>query len=193
MEESKFEISSFDWEHFKKYVDTYDPKINGLDDPIVIFKDMLYGIGLAVDEEKFSYADGYRKFKNFLIDHCKKNKEADKEIDERGTERWYNKDHQLHRDNDLPAIIHSSGSKYWYKNGELHRDNDLPAIILLNGYKAWYKNGKYHRDNDLPAVIYSNGDQHWYKNGKQHRNNDLPAIINANGYKAWYQNGVFIK
>jgi hypothetical protein len=34
-----------------------------------------------------------------------------KEIDEEGTERWYNQDHKLHRDNDLPAVIWSDGSK----------------------------------------------------------------------------------
>ncbi len=30
----------------------------------------------------------------------------------------------------------------WYKNGEIHRDNDLPAIIYSDGYKVWYVNGR---------------------------------------------------
>jgi hypothetical protein len=78
-----------------------------------------------------------------------------KVIDEYGNERWYNKDHQLHRNNDLPAIIWSNGSKFWCKNGRYHRDNDLPAVIYSNGNKEWYQNGKQHRDNDQPVTIYS--------------------------------------
>jgi predicted ATP-binding protein involved in virulence len=66
-----------------------------------------------------------------------------KAVDKYGTERWYNKDEKLHRDNDLPAVIYSDGSKFWYQNGERHRDNNLPAIINANGYQAWYKNGVF--------------------------------------------------
>jgi hypothetical protein len=64
-----------------------------------------------------------------------------KVIDEEGTERWFNKDHQLHRDNDLPAVIKSNGSKFWYKDGKLHRDNDLPAATYSDGRKEWFNNG----------------------------------------------------
>jgi hypothetical protein len=31
--------------------------------------------------------------------------------------KWKNKNGQLHRDNDQPAVIYSDGSKVWYKNG----------------------------------------------------------------------------
>jgi outer membrane lipoprotein-sorting protein len=92
-----------------------------------------------------------------------------KEVNKYGTERWYNKDHRLHRDNDLPAVIYSDGGKEWFQNGELHRDNDLPAVIKSNGTQYWYQNGLRHRDNDRPAVIYSNGDQYWYQNGERIR------------------------
>lgn len=47
----------------------------------------------------------------------------------------------LHRNNDLPAIIHSDGSCKWAKNGELYRDNNLPSIELINGSKMWTTNG----------------------------------------------------
>jgi hypothetical protein len=80
--------------------------------------------------------------------------------------------------------IDENGNRYWYKNGEFDRENDLPAIIFSNGNKYWYKNGKFHRDNDLPAVILArSGRRKWYKNGNRysppHRNNNLhlPAII----------------
>ncbi len=46
-----------------------------------------------------------------------------------------------HRDNDLPAIISSTGTQWWFQYGKKHRDNDLPAIIRTDGKQAWYKNG----------------------------------------------------
>jgi len=67
-------------------------------------------------------------------------------IDKYGNQRWVNKDGQLHRENDLPAVIFEDGSKSWFKNGKLHRDNDLPVIIYLNGYKEWWVNGKQIRN-----------------------------------------------
>jgi hypothetical protein len=65
--------------------------------------------------------------------------------------------------------IDENGNRYWYKNGEFHRDNDLAAIIFSNGNKYWYKNGEFHRDNDLPAVILArSGRKKWYKNGVEY-------------------------
>src|SRR5690348_10093719 len=84
------------------------------------------------------------------------------QIDRYGTQRYYNSDNQLHRDNDQPAIICADGSKCWYKNGQLHKDNDLPAIISAYGEKWWYKNGQHHRDNDQPAAIYADGTKEYY-------------------------------
>jgi hypothetical protein len=37
--------------------------------------------------------------------------------------------------------IDAYGSQFWFKNGERHRDNDLPAIIYSDGSKEWYNNG----------------------------------------------------
>ena len=74
-------------------------------------------------------------------------------IDQFGTQRWYNSDGLLHRDNDLPAVIKANGYQEWRINGALHRDNDKPAIIYPDSSQEWYINGKRHRDNDLPAVI----------------------------------------
>ena len=83
-----------------------------------------------------------------------------------GTMIWRNEDGQFHRENDLPAVIYDSGSKFWYKNGQYHRDNDLPAIIYANGTKCWYKNGQRHQSGDKPAVIYNDDIKEWWKNGK---------------------------
>ena len=59
----------------------------------------------------------------------------------------------FHRENDLPAIEHSDGSKFWYKEGKSHRENDLPATEWSDGTKSWWKEGKRHRDNGKPAII----------------------------------------
>jgi hypothetical protein len=52
------------------------------------------------------------------------------------------------------------------KNGQIHRDNDLPAVVWENGAKQWLQNSLLHRDNDLPAVVWENGAKYWYQNGK---------------------------
>lgn len=66
---------------------------------------------------------------------------------------------------DVKVYIQKSGTRRWYKHGQLHKDNDLPAIIFADGIKIWYKDGEIHRDNG-PAVIWPNGSCAWYKNGK---------------------------
>ena len=68
--------------------------------------------------------------------------------------------------NKTDQIINIDGNTSWYKNGQLHRDNDLPAVIWNDGSQFWYQYGKRHRDNDLPAVILTNGSQFWYQYGK---------------------------
>jgi len=96
------------------------------------------------------------------------NVEVDDENDyqlEHGNKIWRNKKDQIHRDNDLPAIIRANGTQLWYKKGKWHRDNDKPAVIHADGTQEWYKKGQLHRDNDLPAIICANGDQEWYKEG----------------------------
>jgi len=63
-------------------------------------------------------------------------------IDKNGTQRWFNKAGEIHRENDMPAVIFENGTKVWYKNGKRHRENDLPAIISSTGIKEWWINGK---------------------------------------------------
>jgi len=57
----------------------------------------------------------------------------------------FRKDGQLHRDNDLPAIIYDDGEMRWCQNNQLHRDNDLPAVISADGSKLWYQKGIFIR------------------------------------------------
>jgi hypothetical protein len=63
-------------------------------------------------------------------------------------------------------IYPRSGSKYWHKNNELHRDHDLPAVIHPTGELFWYKDGLRHRDNG-PAVTYPKGLKIWYHKGRR--------------------------
>ena len=52
-----------------------------------------------------------------------------KHIHERAVERFTKK------------ITLSNGTQKWYLNGKLHRENDLPAIIHSDGTQEWYLNG----------------------------------------------------
>lgn len=59
--------AKFDIEKFKEYVNTYDPKKHGLDADKTIVKDMVYGLGIALDEKEYEMADGFRKFIKHLV------------------------------------------------------------------------------------------------------------------------------
>jgi len=74
--------------------------------------------------------------------------------------------HLLQDENDYQLEY---GNKTWRnKEGQIHRDNDQPAIISSNGTQLWYKKGKCHRDNDKPAVIYADGAKYWFKEGVEY-------------------------
>ncbi|HMC00637.1 MAG TPA: hypothetical protein VKN14_06335 [Flavobacteriaceae bacterium] len=96
---------------------------------------------------------------------------------------WYKA--KIHRENDLPAVICSNGTKQWYKDNKLHRDNDNPAIIFPNGTKYWYNQGKLHRNFDKPATIFPNGTKEWYFDGKLHRRDKKPARITPFDREWW--------
>ena len=46
------------------------------------------------------------------------------------TQKWF-KNYVLHRDNDMPAVIHGN-ERFWYQNGVLHRGPDKPAVTGAN-------------------------------------------------------------
>ena len=50
---------------------------------------------------------------------------------------------QLHN-YEAPSII-SYGARQWWQYGELHRDDDLPAVIRSDGTQFWYLHGQLHR------------------------------------------------
>ena len=68
--------------------------------------------------------------------------------------------------NNEPTYIDIFGSKTWLNSeGLIHRDGDLPAVIHPKGHCEWWRNGELYRNHNLPAVIWSNGLCHWYQNG----------------------------
>lgn len=130
-----------------------------------------------------------RKFVNSLIDCKITNYKKRFTIENEGKTYFRGK---LHTFFDVP-FVDEFGNKFWYKNGEYHRDNDLPAMIWEDGVKEWYQNGQSHRDNDLPAIEWPNGYKEWYKYGDKHRDGDLPAIEWPNGHKEWWYHGKFLR
>jgi hypothetical protein len=49
------------------YMDTYDKQYGYVDyDDAIFINDVLYGIGIALDEKEYKYAPGFIKFKSFL-------------------------------------------------------------------------------------------------------------------------------
>ncbi len=52
----------------------------------------------------------------------------------------------IHRDDDLPAIIHRNGTLVWYNYGSIHRDIRLgPAVINHDGTMEYWDHGKLIR------------------------------------------------
>ena len=79
---------------------------------------------------------------------------------------------ELKRMDKYTTRIDEYGDKFWYKNGELHRDNDLPSVVLSDERKEWHQNGLLHRENG-PAIIYKN----LYIDHLKYRDDDSYVII----------------
>ena len=57
-------------EKLQHYMETYSDQTGYLDySDETIIDDVLYGLGIAIDDEKYHFNDGYRKFKAKLIKH----------------------------------------------------------------------------------------------------------------------------
>jgi hypothetical protein len=46
------------------------------------------------------------------------------------------------------TVFWENGTKSYYQNSELHRDNDLPAVEHGSGTKLYYKNGVEYVPNN---------------------------------------------
>jgi hypothetical protein len=100
---------------------------------------------------------------------------------------------QLHRDNDLPALIQYNPSgtiklQNWFRRGEPWRpDPALPHGVNAESTMIWYDaDKKLHRDDDNPAVVYSNGTMTWFQHGVPGRSDPTkPHMIDAKLTKKW--------
>ena len=70
---SEIKKHTVDLEYFKNYVETYDYTQFQYNETFI--KDMIYGIGLAIDGENFKMADGYKRFEEFLLNEIIKSKQ----------------------------------------------------------------------------------------------------------------------
>ena len=66
---SKEKKHTVDLEYFKNYVETYSYTQFQYNETFI--KDMIYGIGLAIDGENFKMADGYKRFEEILLELLK--------------------------------------------------------------------------------------------------------------------------
>lgn len=56
--------------YLTRYMQTYDQQYGHLDYPDeTIINDVLYGLGVALDEKEYKYGDGFEKFKERLREH----------------------------------------------------------------------------------------------------------------------------
>ena len=70
---SEIKKHTVDLEYFKNYVETYSYTQFQYNETFI--KDMIYGIGLAIDGENFKMADGYKRFEEFLLNEIIKPKQ----------------------------------------------------------------------------------------------------------------------
>jgi hypothetical protein len=112
--------------------------------------------------------------------------------DKHGTIRYMNEFGQLHREDDLPAIIELNGTMTYYQHGLKHRDGDKPAYIS-SSQQCYYQLDSLHRDGDKPALIHLIDNkivsQAYYQHGLLHRNKG-PAMSWDTGSYQYYQHGV---
>ncbi len=120
------------------------------------------------------------------------------EIRKNGDELWYDENHQLHREGDLPASI-TSYEQVWYKHGKIHREADQPAVIKSDGTQVWYKDGALYRNADQPVIITGTGRKEWWREWEEegvihrvhHRDGDRPAVVDFDAnQQIWYKNGL---
>ena len=102
------------------------------------------------------------------------------EVDEYGTQRYYNAAGQMHRDNG-PAVLTAFETKIWMQNGLKHR-TDGPAVIRAGGGKEWWQNGLLHR-TDGPAAEWAGGRKDWYINGVELTEDEFNQAVNVKQYE----------
>lgn len=60
------------------------------------------------------------------------------------------------------VLVIEDKSYFYFVNNLLHRENDLPAITWSEGSKIWAVNGQIHRNKPLPSIIWNFGKNEYY-------------------------------
>jgi len=61
-------MSDFDFKKYKEFVNTYDDQVGFTSySEETIINDMLYGIGICLDDDEYGFADGYARFRIKLL------------------------------------------------------------------------------------------------------------------------------
>lgn len=66
-----------------------------------------------------------------------------------GIRYWYNKYNQLHRENNLPAVIYPSGATDYYLNGEFYNPGGGPAVVDVDGTEWWYSESELFQFEEI--------------------------------------------
>lgn len=114
-----------------------------------------------------------------------------------GQQMWL-RNHRIHRDHDLPAIIYPNGTQMWFTNGQMRRDDDKPAMVIVTSKNddrfihVWYQDDVIARENGKPCHVSGNGTRMWFDSkGELHRDGDMPAIVFDDGSMSWRRHGKF--
>ncbi|WP_061961108.1 hypothetical protein [Demequina flava] len=98
---------------------------------------------------------------------------------------WCDEDGFLHRDSDLPAVVHDDGLQEWHRHGVLHRDG-APALVAPMPSRIAYAtpndNGAANAGDDMRAV-----------RRLRPRSWSMPATAHGQLVEAWYTDGVLTR
>jgi len=91
-----------------------------------------------------------------------------------------------HSFDDEPAIISDNNTKYWYKDNKWHRDNNLPAVIHSNDNSFYFKNDeRYWFINNKEYYSYIEVEEK-FKNNILKLYNVNTNILKDNGIESIY-------
>ncbi len=88
---------------------------------------------------------------------------------------YYNSHNQIHRPNDLPAVIKEYSSE-WFKNGKRHRENDKPAIICSEFGDVWFQNNIIYREHYKASFINKKGMEFVIRDNKFYSTNEANQL-----------------
>jgi hypothetical protein len=109
-------------------------------------------------------------------------------IQEGKSQRWFDEQGLLHRENG-PAVEYADGGGEWWIHGHRQTKNGQSTIVTPCGTQIWVIDDQLHRDQE-PAIIGVANRQEWWVHGHRSRENNQPAIEDS-GRKEWWVNDIY--